>query len=494
MSVRKKIWFLTAGVLLLLQAILGAAPAGHLRPAQFAGGFYPAGPKELSSLLDRFLAQAPALEAGRGRIAAIMVPHAGYIYSGETAARVYKNLEGKVFDTVILLGPSHHIPFSGAAVWGEGAWETPLGAVSVDEQLARLIAAGDDHIRFSEQPHLGEHSLEVQLPFLQKTLGSFQIVPIVLNDASQENCTRLAAALASALKETSKRVLLVASTDLSHYHDSARALEMDEKALAAIEREDTLGLARLLSSGEAELCGDAAVLTLLETIRRLPQTPKAVKLERGSSAKASGDEKRVVGYGAVLFVGEAKEETADQPKFDGNRRAKLLGAAKQSIENALAGRDLDPGLSGDSVLDAPSPAFVTVFVKGELRGCIGTIGSGEPLYKVVQEKARDAAFHDSRFSPVTAGELKDLKIEISILENPQRMNSPEQLVLGRHGIMVFSPSGRSGLFLPEVSVEQKWTREEFLDAVCTEKAGLPPGCWKDPSNQAFIFQTEAFTG
>ena len=222
----------TAGLgfcLICLMIILAcgfSAGGAEVREAAVDGMFYPADPDELADLVDGYLADAPDT-AVPGSIAAVISPHAGYIYSGAIAAAAYKNLTPGEYDTVIVIAPSHHLSYDGVSIYDRGPYETPLGRVSLDMELIEAIREGGARIDDYAGAHVKEHAVEVQLPFLQRTLGDFELVPMVMGNQDYDLCVETARAIADAVKESGKKVLLVASTDLSHYHDHDEAAKLD---------------------------------------------------------------------------------------------------------------------------------------------------------------------------------------------------------------------------------------------------------------------------
>ncbi len=267
------------------------------RPAVVAGSFYPAAPDELAGEVRRLLDAAPPPPAG-GSVWGLIVPHAGYAYSGAVAAAGYRAVEGEPVDTVVLLGPSHHVHFRGASVDRSSSWRTPLGTLAIDQETVTRLISGESCIGFRPEAHDAEHGLEVQLPFLQVLFGSPRIVPILIGDGAFDTCQRLAAALHGAL--AARRPLYIASTDLSHYRPYEEARRADERTLASVLEGDPSRFHELAQLGPCELCGASAVTTLL-LIRRLVGSRAPVLLAAANSGDVTGSRSRVVGYAALAL-------------------------------------------------------------------------------------------------------------------------------------------------------------------------------------------------
>ena len=286
-------------VTLLVFSIAKLAVAGDVRQPAVAGSFYPARASELRDMVRGFLEQVKPVELD-GELVALVVPHAGFVFSGQVAAYSYKQLEGKNFDTIILIGDSHRARFAGVSIGNYSAYRTPLGDIPVDKALVERLIKEDKRIDFRPQAHKREHSLEVQLPFLQAVLKDFKIVPIIIGERSLGVCKALADAL---LKHTrDKNVLFIASTDLSHFHPYDKAVEIDKRAISAMEKLDDEELFRGLGDKKYELCGGAATVTTMLIAEKLG-AEKAQLLKYANSGDVPlGDKSRVVGYAAMAIT------------------------------------------------------------------------------------------------------------------------------------------------------------------------------------------------
>ncbi len=469
-----------------------------------AGAFYPKEKDALSRLIESFLAKVKApSKKGAHNPSMLIVPHAGFVYSGQTAAYAYKLIEGLSYDTVVMLGPCHRSNFSGASVWRKGQWETPLGAVDIDTVTAEAIVKAYPAAGFNQDVHRSEHSLETQVPFLQMTLKNFKIVPILVNDASPDNCRKLARAVLDAVR--GKRALILVSTDMSHYYPADEGNKMDKLALELLEKGDGAVLRQELTARSTELCGAPGVLTALE-MRELAGGADVRVLEYADSSRASGDTSKVVGYGAVAYY--FKDRTASRPEENSSKtsgvlpqapegaytdaqKQQLLEIARLTVDAYVKeGKVYEPEVK-DSQLKEKRAAFVTLRKRGALRGCIGGLMPQEPLYQAVRNMAIESAVHDPRFRPVSPEELKEISIEISVLTVPVKAKSADEVVMGTHGVIV-KRGFNQGVFLPKVADETGWSKEEFLNELCSQKAGLPADAWKDPATELYIFSAEDF--
>ena len=489
-------------------------PPGEVRQAAFAGSFYSDDPQTLAAQVDTLLAEAAALP-GRPLPVALIVPHAGYVYSGHVAAQAYKQIEGVDYEAIVVLGVNHRDPtFRQVSVWAEGAFQTPLGLAQVDEALAAALLAADERIVFARDVHRQEHSVEVQLPFLQRITGDrLRVVPVVIGEPSPQNCRALADALAREL--AGKRALIVASADLSHYPAYDDAVRSDTAILQAIV---SLDAARFAAARDEMLaqhipnlatcsCGEGPVITAMLAAQSLGANRATLLRYANSGDTPFAERDQVVGYGAVMFwQGDGADETdeAVQPSAWAARRELQpiapLSAAEREALLTLARATLHRFLSvGDAPIVHPAEpglwqargAFVTLEKAGELRGCIGELVGQRPLYLSVQWAALSAALADPRFPPLTAEELPQIAIEISALTPLQEVADVNDIEVGVHGLLI-AQGGQQGVLLPQVAVDEGWDREAFLRAVC-RKAGLPEETWREADAHLYAFSAEVFS-
>ena len=476
----------------------------EVRKATGAGQWYPADPQELANMVDGFLKQANLGGAPAAEPIAIIVPHAGYIYSGQVAAYAYKKIEGIKYDTVVVIGDTHTgRGRSDIAVYAKGAFETPLGRVPIDEEVAQALVASSEKIEFERNAFVGEHPVENQLPFLQRVCEGLRIVPIVINKPTLENAQLLSEALVKALR--GKKPLIVGSTDLSHYHPYEEARRIDEIALRAIL---SLDPEKVLDSPQEcaragipnvriTMCSQGAVLTTILTAKALGANRATVLKYANSGDTPYGGRDRVVGYGAVM-IWQGEEGTnyfalpTPTPSSGGaltnEEQETLLALARRTLEQFLNQGTVPEFTPTSPALLRKQGAFVTLEKDGRLRGCIGHMEADQPLYLTVQKMALAAALQDPRFPPVKAQELPELEIEISVLSPLRQIASPEEIEIGRHGVLL-QAQGRQAVFLPQVAPEQGWDREEMLRHLCM-KAGLPEDAWRDA--KLFVFTAQVF--
>lgn len=432
-----------------------------IRPPAVAGLFYPDDPVVLERTLSSLLAHAPT---GRARTPkAIIVPHAGYVYSGPVAASAYAllaALRGRI-RRVVLLGPTHRVYVRGLALPAADRFATPLGEIALDRAGMQALAALPQVVK-SAAAHQMEHSLEVQLPFLQRVLGDFSLLPLAVGEATADE-------VAEALEAVwgGDETLIVISSDLSHFLPASLARQIDRGTANAI-------LAMNPHLNHEQACGATPVNGLLKAAKRHGLRP--VELDLRNSADTAGDPERVVGYAAFAFVTEA---ASDQPDADAQGET-LLALARSEIAGKLGEPATRP--ADAAWLSKPGATFVTLTRFGDLRGCIGSLEARRPLGLDVRENAVAAAFHDPRFWPLTRDEFDGILVEVSLLSPAQALDvkgEAEALAALRPEIdgVVFEYGPHHSTFLPQVW-EQLPDPADFL-AHLKRKAGLPADFWHD---------------
>ena len=471
------------------------------RPA-VAGMFYPGDPETLRRTINESLKSATK-EDFKLPIKAILAPHAGYRYCGAPLASAFKQIEGPSFhyETVILIGPSHRVPTKAAAVSSADAWETPLGIIPVDTALAKELVSKNSRIEFDDRAHAQEHCIEVELPYLIAASGGkpFKILPLVTNSPDPADSEILTRALADVA--AGPKTLIVVSSDLSHYPPKATAENVDKATLDAIKslRAPTVieENRKILGAGHAGLsvtmCGLEAMISVIRAAPRLGISEARV-VNYTNSGMSGGDNRRVVGYGAMIFTGSGKRAEAAQNApltltFGEKSQQELLAMARSAARAAVEGSWVSYDPSDNPELQVRAGCFVTLKNDGALRGCIGRFTSDEPLWKTVREIAVSSATRDVRFSrnPISPAEIPQLRIEISVLSPLRKISRPlEEIKLGRDGIVI-RDQGRSGTFLPQVATETGWSLEEFLGHCASDKAGLGWQGWKSPTAQIFTY-------
>jgi hypothetical protein len=495
-----------SALIVLVPREAGWGDPPKVRAPAVAGGFYPADPKELTSMIDGLLAHPPVPQV-QGPLVELICPHAGYIFTAPVAASCYAQLKGRKYARVVVIAPSHYENFAFSSIYDGDAYATPLGTVPVDKDFAAKLVHLSSSIKFSERGHMpvpdpstgqvmGEHALEVQLPWLQSTLGDFKLVPIVMGDQDYSLCRALGVALAKALlaekPEVRAQTLILISSDLSHYHPYDEAVAIDHHTLAAIEAWDYLSLWRNFMTRTWEACGGGPIVAGMIAAERLGASHAQI-LKYANSGDTAGDKARVVGYGAVAITpatSEAGKKSADF-SLTGREKDELMKIARTSVETVIRDRKMYlVGSTGLPRLEEDRGAFVTLKENGELRGCIGYITPLKPLAETVRDVAAYAAIEDPRFERVRAAELPQLEYEISVMSPLRRVLDIKEIKVGKHGL-IMKKGNIEGILLPQVPVEEHWDRTTFLEQTCV-KAGLPRPCWKDDDTDIFMFTALVF--
>ena len=488
-----------AGLSLLITVL--AYSAGHtgdstVRPPAVAGAFYPGDSANLARTVNDHLRKAESPDTVDGDLLALIVPHAGLVYSGQIAAHSYKLLESLPVRTVVLCGPSHRFGFEGVSVYGPDIiWQTPLGKVACDDDICRKLIAADRQIEVIPQAHAREHCLEVQLPYLQTALSDFRIVPMVMGRPRAQTIDRLARALETL--PLGKGAVLVASSDWQHYKPAAQGWKLDSVGIECIKALDADRLQKALGNGKVEACGGAAVAAVIKATVALG-ADKVQILKYGDSGDVSGDKESVVGYLAAAIYrsgglrGETLEQTTESnlASLTDDEKKRLLEIARESIHAYLT-TGVTPDFDVPGKFRQDGAAFVTLTRNGRLRGCIGHTVATQPLVRTVAECAVSAAVSDPRFPPVKQEELGLLDIEISVLTPLEPVRTLEDILVGRDGLMIVKGRHR-GLLLPQVAKDYGWTREEFLRQTC-RKAGLAPRDYLAPDATVYRFQALVFS-
>jgi AmmeMemoRadiSam system protein B/AmmeMemoRadiSam system protein A len=468
----------------------------NVRQPAASGSFYPGDPDELEQTVDELLAE---MTTGRFKnpLVAIISPHAGYDYSGHVAAQAFAQLAGRDIETVVIISPCHVESFKGVSVYDGDGYATPLGVVPVDEEFSNQLADSDPLITRSIKGHgrneqgRGEHALEVQIPFLQRVLSDFRLVPVVMGDQSYETCRALGVSLADLIKD--QRTLIVASSDLSHFHSYARAVQLDHKVVTAIEKWDFYCLSRNFASRTWEACGGGPIVAAMMAAQRLGAN-RAVKLEYANSGDVpQGDRTRVVGYLSAILVKDEAAAGQEEYTLRQEEKDRLLEIAQKAVEKGVRdgkSYDVSPAAERYPGLLEERGAFVTLNKDGRLRGCIGYVFPVQPLCTTVRDVATHAALRDRRFKPVGPKELADLEYEISVLSPLRLVTNTETIQVGKHGLLI-KKGQQEGLLLPQVAAERGWDRITFLEQTCV-KAGLPADTWKDAGTDIFAFTALVF--
>jgi hypothetical protein len=524
----------------------GTGDGDRVRPPILAGTWYEDNPAALDSSVTRFLfgGGRPSVpfpegsaearqwaEQGRYPIA-LVVPHAGHVYSGPCAGLTLGLLRGAKIRRVVLIGPSHRLAFRGAALPEDAAFATPLGRIELDRDAIAALGR-QPGFAANAAAHASEHSLEIELPLLQKVLPpDFTLVPIVLGRVSREELRSIGAAVASLLKEPG--TVLVVSSDFTHFGPNydyqpfrtevpRRLAELDGGAVRKILSRDLAGFEAYLDSTGATICGAAPIRVLLQTLEGRDLDGRWIDYYRsgdmmtdfantvsyaglaffpasqaGAQAGALAGAKAGAKAGARVGAGAAKMpvEAPGARSLDTREQAFLLDLARQTVRAAVRHRplpttELPAGFPADSPLREHRGVFVTLTEKrdSQLRGCIGNILGDRPLVEGILDNAVSAALHDPRFLAVTPDEEPRLHLEISVLTPPQAVPGPESIVIGRDGVLL-EKQGRRAVFLPQVAPEQGWDVPTMLRHL-SMKAGLGPDDWKEGTSFQ-IFQAQVF--
>ncbi len=471
-----------------------------VRQPAVSQAFYPADPVELKNKISGFLSSTNKQIGNDQMVKLLIVPHAGYDYSGMVASTGFKEIENQEYDKVILLGSSHQHYFKGVVIDENTVWKTPLGQVPIDLITAQGIVDSSESFHFSTRAHADEHTLEVELPFLQTVLGEFKIVPILLGQTTDEDINQLANAIFNHLTPTT---LIVVSTDLSHYPNYEIANSIDERTINSILTGDPVKFDQKLAEQrlqnypnvETLVCAENAVKTGMKVVEKISREGNWTLLKYANSGDTAGEKSRVVGYAAMAFSQKKSnlQSSNVQKGLKKDEKDKLLDIARETLESYIRSGEKPGFMIEDAGLQSKQGVFVTLTKNGELRGCMGEFNPETPIWQTVIDQTVIAASEDPRFPPVLTEELDQLQIEISLLSEPRAVGSWQEIELGKHGVIVRKGS-QSGTYLPQVGKEQDWQNvEEFLASLCQEKAGLPIDCYKDRETELLVYTADLFS-
>ncbi len=442
-------------------------------------------------MVARFVEQAPEGD-GEG-VVALLVPHAAIEFTGPTAAKAYKLLKPGAYRSVIIVGAAHRASRGGAAVY-PGRYSTPEGALPYDHRTAEALVAASPLISLDAAAHRGEHSVEVQIPFLRRVLGDIPQVSLIMSGADLDDAREIGRALAEVAKN--RRALLIASSDMAQFPEGKAADAVDRTTLAAIGSMDAayfwLSNRLLLGRGVPHLsetfCGEGALTAVIEAASRLgARRLKVLGHINSGDVVSERDYHHVVGYGAAAFLKEGPER--DPLSLTGPEKADLLEFARGSLKSYAAKRLSAPlGLSAKAAFNLPAAVFVTLSSNGgERKSRSGGAVAERSLLEAVEHHAIQAAFYDPVMDPLAPGDVDGLSIEITVLSRIRRA-SPREVLPGWGASLELG--GRSYL-MPEAWNLYKG-RQGFLGALCTRQAGLRPDCYRDNDAVLSIFKTETF--
>ena len=465
-----------------------------IRPASQAGRFYDRAPELLKKTVDQMLNAHSGVQS-YDNVAALIVPHAGYYYSGNVAAKAYMTLDPqRTYKRIFLLGPSHQTWLDGASADSEyDYYATPLGLVPVDKEAASRLNSHGRPFRYKEKAHKSEHCLEVQLPLLQRRLTDVPpIVPVIISTDDFDQLRQIADTLRPYFNEEN---LFIISSDFSHYPAYEDACEVDGRTGRAIESGDVWELIRTVEQNarsnianlSTSACGIFPIIVLMLLMNNRYEAKHLLYQNSGDIDPAGKDQ--VVGYHAFAFLRKEAKESSGFTLTD-EEKLKLKEIAYGSIQSAFEKKDFDAGdLAPYPALNERCGAFVSLHQDGRLRGCIGHFGEDTRLAAIVAEMARAAAFEDPRFPRLRPEELGYTDIEISVLTPMRRIQSIDEFQLHRHGIYI-RKGRRAGTFLPQVADEVDWTKEEFLGHCSRDKAGLGWEGWREA--ELYVYEAIVF--
>lgn len=451
--------------------------------SELAGTWYPGSKPNLVREIDSFLDSVKNVETIPDVIA-LLLPHAGYRYSGRVAAHGIKQILDRDISRVVVIGPSHRVAMLDVVSVPDVEFvETPLGRIEIDQAVIEKLkhnVSFQSHAR----AHTDEHSVQIELPLLQHALGEFKLVPIVCGELGESVIQDVADTLAQHIDE---ETLVVISSDFTHYGRMFGYVPFEEKiaqnlrdldmgAVRYIEQQDASGFMHYVRETGATICGSCPISILLHM---LPEQARVHMLNYDTSGNLTGDWSHCVSYVSAAFSGSWAESSAREKvpmlQLSEQDKQNLLRYARQHIAEKL-GRGGTPRLEVTPPMEDVMGAFVTLRKFGELRGCIGELFPRRKLHEVIAEQAVNAAFNDSRFPGLLPEELDEIDLEISALTPPQAIESPVEIEIGQHGI-VLRKGIRSAVFLPQVPIEQGWNLKETLSHLA-RKAGLAFNDWE----------------
>jgi len=484
----------------ILAILLSGCGVAQDRAPAVAGAFYPADPQQLKAQCEKYIDNAD-IPASDNKPKALIAPHAGYTYSGAVAGHAYAAIRGFQYDAVIILAPCHIEHFAFASVYQGDNYVTPLGKLPIDKKLAKRCCTPDQRVRLSDRGHIrnamgrSEHSLEIQLPFLQTVVGKVPIVPIVVGTLDWQVIQTLGKQLADILAE--EDVLLVASSDLSHYHDYQSCCKIDKRLIDRLQQLNPRHFYSGIASRDYEACG-AGPITAVLLATQVAGADSIAILDYANSGDIPGaNRSQVVGYlAAAIYNANTKGNKAmiTNPFSEGDLTREeqlfIMDLAESTVEAVVRNQKPPVPKEIPTKMKTKRGAFVTLEKMGQLRGCIGYILPIYPLYETVMSVAESAALKDPRFPAVAPSELDDISVEVSVLTVPREISDPSIIEVGKHGIII-KKGYYQGLLLPQVATDYGWDRETFLEHTCL-KAGLPRDAWKDTQTEIQIFSAQVF--
>ncbi|OGL39661.1 MAG: hypothetical protein A3C43_03235 [Candidatus Schekmanbacteria bacterium RIFCSPHIGHO2_02_FULL_38_11] len=463
-----------------------------------SGSWYPADKEGLKREINLFL-DSTEPEKIDGDIVALIEPHAGYSYSGKGAAFGYKAIKGKNYKRVIMLAPSHYAWFNGVAVLDATHYRTPLGLISIDTDVCKKLLQ-EPYFKTVPEAYKKEHSIEIQLPFIQQSLKDVSLVPLLVGEVNGDEYRKIASSIK---KFIDKETLVIASSDFTHYgfnfgyipfkkNIRKNLKKLDSGAVEKILKIDSEGFIKYVDKTGITICGRKPIAILLEI---LPKNINARLISYYTSGDLIGNYSTSVSYVTMAFFKKKEKnnfQASDEDSLNKEERETLVKLARKTLDSFLNGGNLDDvtkGLNLTPKLKEKRGVFVTIKKHGNLRGCIGYIEGIKPLYEAVIDNTINACSRDYRFVSMVKGEDKEVALEISVMTPLKEIKSVDEIVVGKHGLVIQKGFSK-GLLLPQVATEYGWDRETFLNQVSL-KAGLPYNAWKSGST-IWTFSAQVF--
>ena len=464
-----------------------------------SGSWYPDNKEELAKEVNSLFDSAKP-EKVDGDIIALIEPHAGYKYSGTGAVCGYKLIKGKNYKRVIILAPSHYSWFDGVSTLNATHYRTSLGLIPIDREVCNKLLK-EPYFKVVPEAYKKEHSLEIQLPLLQQSLKDFKLVPLIVGEVNGDEYKKIAMSIK---KFVDNETLLIASSDFTHYgfnfgyvpfkKDIKKNLKkLDNGAIKKILKLDFDGFMKYQTSTGITICGRRPIAILLEI---LPEKTKGTLVSYYTSGDLLGDYASSVSYATIAFSAppdKSDTQVSSEGDLDKNEKETLLKLARRTLEEYLTGirlrKEFYKSLNLTPRLKEKRGVFVTIKKHGDLRGCIGYIEGIKPLHEAVAENTINACSRDYRFPQMTRGEVNEVKLEISVMSPLKILNKPEEIIIGKHGLVI-QKGFNKGLLLPQVATEYGWDRETFLTHLC-RKAGLPDNAWRNGST-IWTFTAQVF--
>ncbi|MCK5633211.1 AmmeMemoRadiSam system protein B [bacterium] len=475
--------------------LFGSIQTKKIQKAHLAGSWYPADKQKLTKDLDYYFSLADKNIINKNNISAIIVPHAGYRFSGLCAANAYQTIKKSSFDRVIIIGPSHNKSFNGIALPNYTIYKTPMGKISIDKKAISKLSKKSSLFKIIPNVHQKEHSIEIQLPFLDYCLNNFSIVPLIVGKLTEADFQKVAKTISTLLND-GKKTLIVISSDFIHYGPRfnytpafSDVKKFDTMAIEAILEKSYIKFDDVIKKTKATICGESPIKILLKLIETgaLGQTEIQLASYYNSAQIEDSRNGKNIDVKKLSKIVPAKSSVSYaslvcRSILTPQEKNLLLKSARNTITHKLfPEKKLDDHFTITDNLKKKSGAFVTIKTKsGKLRGCIGRIISNNSLYKIIPEVAQSTAFHDSRFLPLTKKELDDIVISITVLSPPRLVKSYNDIILGKHGIILEKTVNgfkQSAVYLPQVPEEQGWNLTQTLNSL-SKKAGLKKDDWK----------------